>query len=48
MVCFRRRQTAKDIQRMNDKEYTRALAIIIIVFAMVALSAIVGVSIILR
>lgn len=33
---------------MNDKEYARALAIIIIVFAMIALSAIVGVFTILR
>lgn len=33
---------------MNDREYARAVAIIIIVFAMIALSATVGVSTILR
>lgn len=33
---------------MNDKEYARAIAVIMIVFAMIALSAIVGTSIILR
>lgn len=33
---------------MNDREYARAVAIIIIVLTMIAFSAIVGVSIILR
>lgn len=33
---------------MNDKEYARAVAIIIILFTAIAFSAIVGVSIILR
>lgn len=33
---------------MNDKEYAYAAAVIMIVFAMIALSAIVGTSIILR
>lgn len=33
---------------MNDREYARAIAVIMIVFAMIALSAIVGTSIILR
>lgn len=33
---------------MNDREYARAVAIIIIVFTMLALSAIVGVFTILR
>lgn len=33
---------------MNDREYARALAVIMIVFVMIALSAIVGMSIILR
>lgn len=33
---------------MTDKEYAQAVAVIMIVFAMIALSAIVGMSIILR
>lgn len=33
---------------MNDKEYAQAVAVIMIVFTMIALSAIVGASIILR
>nr|DAR26378.1 MAG TPA: hypothetical protein [Caudoviricetes sp.] len=33
---------------MNDREYARTVAVIIIVFVMIAFSAIVGVSIILR
>lgn len=33
---------------MNGREYAQAVAVIMIVFAMIALSAIVGMSIILR
>jgi hypothetical protein len=33
---------------MNDREYAHAVAVIMIAFAMIALSAIVGMSIILR
>lgn len=33
---------------MNEKEYTHAMAVIFIVFLMIALSSIVGIAIILR